>query len=99
MALGPVIGSAAGGSVTGELGLIGSTSSHGGVVISSASRSSAFGRLIARVGDLHSCPIHGHGVTPIITGSDTIFVENQAVSLLGYSVTGCGAVINGNGAG
>jgi uncharacterized Zn-binding protein involved in type VI secretion len=86
------------GLVIGAMGLINSTSSHGGVIVTSCSITTANNRLIARVGDMHSCPIHGHGVTAILTGSDSIFVEGKAVVVLNYSVTGCGATIDGNGA-
>ena len=48
---------------------LGDTSSHGGTVISSASKWRCEGALIARKGDLPSCTIPGHGVTPIVTGS------------------------------
>ena len=46
---------------------------------------------VARKGDLHSCPIPGHGVTPIVTGSGSK-VEGQPVARVGDK-TGCGATI------
>jgi uncharacterized Zn-binding protein involved in type VI secretion len=72
---------------------LGDPSSHGGVIVSSAARTEADGILIARVGDLHSCPIPGHGVTPIVTGSPTLIVEGKPAARVG-SVCGCGAVIS-----
>lgn len=71
---------------------IGDGSSHGGVVISSASVSKTEGALTARVGDLHSCPIPGHGVTPITNGSGNFKCEGMVTAVSG-SVAGCGAVI------
>ena len=37
---------------------------------------------VARKGDLHRCPIPGHGTTEIITGSPS-FVEGQPVARVG----------------
>ena len=72
---------------------LGDTSSHGGVIISSASKTTVDGKLVARVGDSHSCPIPGHGVTAIATGSSKYICEGAATAVVG-SVCGCGAVIN-----
>jgi uncharacterized Zn-binding protein involved in type VI secretion len=71
---------------------LGDTSDHGGVVISSAAETYVDGILVARVGDLHSCPIPGHGITPIINGSGNFYSENNITAVVG-SVAGCGAVI------
>ena len=71
---------------------LGDKSSHGGTIISSASRTYINGKLVARKGDLHSCPIKGHGVTPITSGSATVTIEGSPVARIGDSV-GCGAVI------
>lgn len=71
---------------------LGDPSNHGGVIISSASRTMANGILVARMGDLHSCPLPGHGVTPIVTGSGKTLVEGRPIARVGDS-TGCGAVI------
>lgn len=69
---------------------LGDTSSHGGTVISSADRWSCEGKLIARKGDLHSCPIPGHGVMPIVSGSSKFICEGDPVARTG-DTTGCGA--------
>ncbi len=71
---------------------LGDTSSHGGTVISSASKWMCEGKLIARKGDLHSCPIPGHGVTPITAGSAKFKCEGDPVARHGDS-TGCGATL------
>ena len=72
---------------------LGDSSSHGGTIITSASKTYDNGILVARVGDLHSCPIPGHGVTAITSGSGHFVCEGQIVAVVG-SVCGCGAVIS-----
>jgi uncharacterized Zn-binding protein involved in type VI secretion len=44
------------------------------------------------VGDLHSCPIPGHGVTAIVTGASRFSCEGNLVAL-DTSICGCGASI------
>ena len=78
--------------MSGPQARLGDISSHGGVIIASASRTLANGIPVARMGDLHSCPIPGHGVTPIITGSLTTITEGKPNARIG-DMTGCGAVI------
>jgi uncharacterized Zn-binding protein involved in type VI secretion len=73
---------------------IGDKSDHGGVIITSCQKTKAEGPLVARVNDLHSCPIEGHGITPIITGSPNHIVEGQKTAR-STSITGCGASIIG----
>lgn len=72
----------------------GDASNHGGTIITSASYELVNGRLVARVGDLHSCPIRGHGVTQIINGSGNFKCEGNITAVIG-SKTGCGATITG----
>lgn len=69
---------------------LGDTSSHGGTVISSAAKWQVEGALVARKGDLHSCPIHG--VTPIISGSAKYGCEGEPIARDG-DLCGCGAVL------
>ena len=71
---------------------LGDASSHGGVVISAASKWDCEGAKIARIGDLHSCPIPGHGITPIITGSGKWRCEEAGIARHG-DVVGCGATL------
>jgi uncharacterized Zn-binding protein involved in type VI secretion len=68
------------------------TTDHGGVIISASPDVFADGIKVARVGDNHSCPIQGHGVTSIETGSNTSFANNKKIARVGDSV-GCGATI------
>lgn len=75
-----------------EVARLGDKSSHGGSIITGATRTYANGKPIARVGDLHSCPITGHGVTPIVTGNVAVLVEGSPAARVGDS-TGCGATI------
>ena len=45
-------------------------------------------------GDSHSCPITGHGITPV-TGNSTRATVNGTTVVLNGAVAGCGAIING----
>jgi uncharacterized Zn-binding protein involved in type VI secretion len=76
------------------LARLGDVSSHGGVIISSGQlfRDSVDGKLVARKGDMHSCPIPRHGVTPIITASSKVRSQGKAVAGI-TSRCGCGATI------
>ncbi len=47
---------------------------------------------IARKGDMHTCPIPGHGVTPITTGSGRSKTDGKPTARVGDK-TGCGATI------
>lgn len=71
---------------------IGDTTDHGGTIITGASHTFINGIPAARKGDLHSCPIPGHGVTQIVTGSDSVDIEGSPAARVGDSC-GCGAVI------
>ena len=74
----------------------GSTSSHGGVMISAngAKFQTPQGNVCVN-GDLHSCPIAGHGITPVTANSTKATCGGLTVVLDG-SVAGCGAIIDGN---
>jgi len=71
---------------------LGDTTSHGGVIITAAIKTVVNGIPVARMGDLSSCPIPFHGVTPIVTGSLTTVTEGLPNARVG-DMTGCGAVI------
>jgi len=73
---------------------LGDGSSHGGSIITCSAVTKTEGVLTARVGDLHSCPIPGHGITPIVNGSGNFKTEGKVTSVYG-SKTGCGAIIYG----
>ena len=83
--------------MTNPVAILGTTSSHGGSMIS-ASGSKLQTNLgpACLVGDQHSCPLPGHGITPIVSnGSTRLTVQGTPVALEG-SVAGCGAVLTGN---
>ena len=73
---------------------LGDLSDHGGYIMSvTTTKTYCNGKLIARIGDLHSCPIPGHGITQIISSSlSSVNVEGKNVATIG-SKTGCGATI------
>ena len=73
---------------------LGDVSSHGGIIISSGQlyRDSFDNKLVSRRGDLHSCPIPRHGITPIVTASSSVRSQGKAVAAITI-VCGCGAVI------
>ena len=69
---------------------IGDAGSHGGVIITGASRTLCEGAQIARQGDLYGCPIHG--ANPIVSWSGKLRVEGAAAARFG-DLTACGAII------
>lgn len=69
---------------------LGDAGSHGGSVISSASKWRCEGALIARKGDIYDCPLHGPN--PITGGSARHRCENAAIARHGDS-TACGATL------
>ena len=70
----------------------GDTGTHGGFIVTSATKSRCEGALIARVGDIYACP--EHGPNPITSGSPSFPTEGQATARTG-STTACGAKIIG----
>ncbi|MGZ8293760.1 MAG: PAAR domain-containing protein [Telluria sp.] len=78
--------------MAGPLIRLGDKTSHGGVVIEASSHSDSGGIPIARMGDKTSCPIPGHGVTPIASGDSTMNVDGRPVARHG-DMTACGAVL------
>ena len=48
--------------------------------------------IAACVGDMHVCPIKGHGSSPIMPNGSSILVEGKPIARVG-DATGCGAVI------
>lgn len=76
-----------------KLAKVGSPSNHGGQIITAPPNTVADTNPIATVGgSLHACPIQGHGITPMVTGSATVFLNGQVVCRVGDSAQ-CGAVI------
>ena len=72
---------------------LGDASDHGGQVISAAAvKTRIQGKPPATVGDLHVCPLPGHGVTPIVEGSGRVMIEGRPAAYAGCR-TGCGAAL------
>ena len=67
---------------------LGDPGSHGGSVITAASRTLAEGSPIARIGDLYGCPLHG--INPVITGCGRTYCEGSLIAFNG-SASACGA--------
>lgn len=65
---------------------------NGYIISVTTTVSTVEGEMIARVSDLHYCPIPGHGITPIINGSGNVKNESKIVACAG-SKSGCGATI------
>lgn len=75
-----------------RVALSGANTSHGGVVFGSAARTLIEGKSPVRIGDIHVCPIPGHGSNLVTLGSGSVFIEGIGVARLG-DVCACGAVI------
>jgi uncharacterized Zn-binding protein involved in type VI secretion len=71
---------------------LGDSTSHGGTVIEASTFTDSGNMAIARVGDKVSCPIRGHGISPIVSGDPTVIIDGQLVARDGDK-TGCGAVL------
>ncbi|RKS84476.1 putative Zn-binding protein involved in type VI secretion [Orbus hercynius] len=71
---------------------LGDATNHGGKVISASSTMIVHGKPVARIGDMVSCPINGHGVTPIIEGDATFRDQGKPIALDGHHA-GCGCVL------
>jgi len=69
---------------------LGDTSTHGGAIVTSASKSLCEGALIARHTDILACPIHGPN--PIVTHSQKMLCEGLHVARQG-DLTACGAAL------
>lgn len=74
-----------------QVARIGDLSSHGGHIISGSADVHTNGLLTARAGDLHACPVKGHGITPLISTSH-VLVNGRPVIRVGDHA-GCGATI------
>ena len=76
----------------GSATVMGATSSHGGTIISSSPNATANGTDLALVGNMHSCPIPGHGITPIVSLFTAITLNGVPIARVGDQAA-CGAVI------
>jgi uncharacterized Zn-binding protein involved in type VI secretion len=72
---------------------LGDTSDHGGTITSNCSTDMLTDGLeTAHTGSLHSCPIPGHGITPLTGTSKTLIDGGQPKVRVG-DLAGCGAAI------
>jgi uncharacterized Zn-binding protein involved in type VI secretion len=69
---------------------LGDFTTHGGVVVSGAPATTVDGIPPARVGDMTTCPISGHGANAIVSGDSTTIVDGSPVARQG-DMTACGA--------
>lgn len=72
-------------------------SDHGGTVITSNQDGTVKGegKVIAVEGALHSCPMPGHGITPITAITRKTKINGRLVLTTGAK-SGCNAIINGS---
>lgn len=75
--------------------MIGDPTDHGGQVITASSSYRVSGKRAALDGDMVSCPIRGHGSTPI-SSNRTTKNGNRPITLTG-DICGCGAKVIGTG--
>ncbi|MCO6538083.1 MAG: PAAR domain-containing protein [Gilliamella sp.] len=71
---------------------LGDPTSHGGNVITASTKTIIKGKPVARVGDLVSCPIPGHGNNPIVEGEANFKDEGKPIALDGHK-TACGCAL------
>lgn len=82
-----------------SIALLGDQSDHGGTIITGDPTATVNGMPIARVGDLHACPLYWgvvpHGTTPIIPAGclTSRALINGRPNALNNDLTGCGAKI------
>ncbi len=74
-----------------EIALLGSKSSHGGVVITASGFFTCDGVKVVVDGDQHRCPIDGHGITPV-SATSKVRVDGIPIVRVGDHA-GCGAII------
>lgn len=71
---------------------LGDTSDHGGQMVTASGRFTVNGKQVCVDGDMHQCPIRGHGTTPVSSSSMTKSGGKSVVRV--GDKAGCGAVIN-----
>jgi uncharacterized Zn-binding protein involved in type VI secretion len=75
-----------------SLARLGEQSDHGGTIISASGNDIlANGIAVAVEGDLHGCPIKGHGITPLISSSKNTSGGKGLIKA--GDRAGCGAII------
>jgi uncharacterized Zn-binding protein involved in type VI secretion len=77
--------------------LVGDKTDHGGVVITGSSSFTSNGSRVAMIGDMVSCPVRHHGVTPILPDSPRTAKSNGRLFALEGDLCGCGGKIIASG--
>ncbi len=72
--------------------VLGDLTTHRGVVITASMNTFSNERRVARIGDLVSCPISGHGINPIVTASSVCEIDGRRVARHGDR-TACGSFL------
>ena len=70
---------------------MGSKSDHGGVLITASAGFTTGGTIAGVDGDMHKCPKHGHGTTPV-TSSSIVSSNGKKILRIG-DIAGCGAAL------
>lgn len=72
---------------------LGDITTHGGVVITASPIHTLRGIGIARIGDMVTCPLPGHGINPIVEGCPAFSVGGRSVALHGHKAAcGCSLI-------
>lgn len=79
----------------GNIAKLGDQSNHGGTIVSASGGFTVDGVAGVVSGDMHQCPIQGHGTTPISSTSSATGSGKSVVR--SGDKAGCGAVIIGTG--
>ena len=82
--------------MTKKLVHLGDTSDHGGYMITANGNIRANGLRVCIEGDIHRCPIHNHGDTPVHTTTRRITTNRKGILREG-DYAECGAFIYGSG--
>lgn len=82
--------------MSGSVVHLGDRSDHGGTMITSSGEFTVDEIEGCVSGDLHRCPIQGHGTTPVISNSENTGFDGRAI-LRNGDVAECGAVLIGTG--
>ena len=74
--------------------VMGASSDHGGQIISASGSFRTSAGIPALHGDMHQCPIRGHGVTPVTSRRMSPACNGRPILMTG-DMAGCGAKVEG----
>lgn len=72
---------------------LGDSSNHGGYMVTAGGKFKNAGLQGCVTGDLHQCPLRGHGTTPVI-GTSLVTKTNGKAILRSGDMAQCGAILN-----